>query len=249
MSWHYLREPGAESLVECCTGGEPLPPLKSRTIHAEFYCNGKLTESYLDSLSGTMCEPSMESRGVERSTSSAADFPVKTSAQLEKAQESKASAAGFGKKWRELSVKYDRHTCSWKTHRCLFQEVLPWSSVTLPKWGMMRNGVLYRHRTLERPISGTESGLLPTPSASDYKGTFRLKRCNERACESPRGVRLPEELARRHQVDLGTHLNPDFVEWLMGWPIGWTDLKPLATDKFLRWRQAHSVFFLGNAND
>jgi hypothetical protein len=26
-------------------------------------------------------------------------------------------------------------------------------------------------------------------------------------------------------------LNPTWVEWLMGWPLGWTDLKPLETDK------------------
>ena len=26
-------------------------------------------------------------------------------------------------------------------------------------------------------------------------------------------------------------LNPTWVEWLMGWPLGWTDLKPLGTDK------------------
>ena len=26
--------------------------------------------------------------------------------------------------------------------------------------------------------------------------------------------------------------NPSWTEWLMGWPMGWTDLKPLATDKF-----------------
>jgi len=26
-------------------------------------------------------------------------------------------------------------------------------------------------------------------------------------------------------------LNPMWVEWLMGWPLGWTDLKPLETDK------------------
>lgn len=32
-------------------------------------------------------------------------------------------------------------------------------------------------------------------------------------------------------------LNPNWVEWLMGWPIGYTDSKPLATDKFRSWRQ------------
>ena len=30
----------------------------------------------------------------------------------------------------------------------------------------------------------------------------------------------------------GGKLNPEWVEWLMGWPLGWTDLKPLEMDKF-----------------
>jgi hypothetical protein len=29
----------------------------------------------------------------------------------------------------------------------------------------------------------------------------------------------------------GGQLNQMWVEWLMGWPIGWTDLKPLEMDK------------------
>ncbi len=37
-------------------------------------------------------------------------------------------------------------------------------------------------------------------------------------------------------------LNPYWVEWLMGWPIGYTDLKPLATDKFRSWRQQLLTF-------
>lgn len=32
---------------------------------------------------------------------------------------------------------------------------------------------------------------------------------------------------------IGGSLNPTWVEWLMGWPLGWTDLKPLATDRCL----------------
>ena len=35
----------------------------------------------------------------------------------------------------------------------------------------------------------------------------------------------------------GGKLNPDWVEWLMQWPIGWTALKPLATDRFRLWQQ------------
>lgn len=40
---------------------------------------------------------------------------------------------------------------------------------------------------------------------------------------------------------LGGHLNPTWVEWLMGWPLGWTDLNPLETDKYLSWQQQHSI--------
>jgi len=34
-------------------------------------------------------------------------------------------------------------------------------------------------------------------------------------------------------------LNPTWVEWLMGWPLGWTDLKPLAMDRFRKWLRKH----------
>jgi len=37
-------------------------------------------------------------------------------------------------------------------------------------------------------------------------------------------------------------LNPTWVEWLMGWPQGWTDLKPLAMGKFREWQQQHGNF-------
>lgn len=30
-------------------------------------------------------------------------------------------------------------------------------------------------------------------------------------------------------------LNPDFAEWLMGWPRGWTASQPLETDRFRQW--------------
>jgi len=43
------------------------------------------------------------------------------------------------------------------------------------------------------------------------------------------------------QSDLTSHpplpktLSPSFVEWLMGVPIGWTSLKPLEMESYLRW--------------
>jgi hypothetical protein len=36
-------------------------------------------------------------------------------------------------------------------------------------------------------------------------------------------------------------LNPNWVEWLMGWPLRWTDLKPLATARSHYAPQQHFV--------
>lgn len=38
----------------------------------------------------------------------------------------------------------------------------------------------------------------------------------------------------------GGALNPQWVAWLMGWPLGWSSLQPLAMDKFQQWRRLHS---------
>ena len=39
------------------------------------------------------------------------------------------------------------------------------------------------------------------------------------------------EEARLMGAGNGGKLNPEWVEWLMGWPLGWTDLKPLEMGK------------------
>ena len=67
--------------------------------------------------------------------------------------------------------------------------------------------------------------LWPTPQARDWKDGSNPK---------PHG-RHSEPLG----VQVGGSLNPAWVEWIMGWPIGWTDLKPLGMDKYQEWRQQH----------
>jgi len=37
-------------------------------------------------------------------------------------------------------------------------------------------------------------------------------------------------------------LNPGWVEWLMGWPIGWTALEPLEMDRFREWLKQHGDY-------
>lgn len=42
-------------------------------------------------------------------------------------------------------------------------------------------------------------------------------------------------------AEVGLKLNPMWVAWLMGWPIGWQCCEPLATAKFQQWLHAHGV--------
>ncbi|BBO84500.1 hypothetical protein DSCO28_50660 [Desulfosarcina ovata subsp. sediminis] len=72
----------------------------------------------------------------------------------------------------------------------------------------------------------------PTPAARDYRSPNK-KPYSERG-GGKKGEQLPNAV--------GGSLNPPWVEWLMGWPIGWTDLEPLETAKFRSWLQQHSAF-------
>jgi hypothetical protein len=65
------------------------------------------------------------------------------------------------------------------------------------------------------------------PAASDWKGIFNPATVARRASESTRGVRLPEQVSRE-EGNSGA-LNPPWVEWLMGFPLGWTDLEDSET--------------------
>lgn len=54
-----------------------------------------------------------------------------------------------------------------------------------------------------------------------------------------RGGKRKDEPLLAGQV--GGSLNPDWVEWLHGWPIGWTASAPLETDKFQQWLRSHGA--------
>ena len=159
MSWHYLRVQGGESSQDICLGGEPCAPLKSKITHAEFYCNGKLMDSYLDSLSGTTFVHSMESPGEEKSMSSQAVFHARTLVPQEKAKDLMESDQDSGEKWQGSFAKYDPATHSLKTHQCSLFEDSTEFCATLPKWGLMLNGECWEQQTLEHSIKGTGFGL------------------------------------------------------------------------------------------
>lgn len=41
-------------------------------------------------------------------------------------------------------------------------------------------------------------------------------------------------------TQVGGPLNPEWLEWFMGFPIGWTESGPLETRSYQQWRRSHS---------
>jgi hypothetical protein len=86
--------------------------------------------------------------------------------------------------------------------------------------------------------------LLPTPKAGDGK---RTDSPSERAHKSPGLSSMAAILGEQETLQTSTGaLNPSWVEWLMGWPIGWTDCAPLETDRFRLWQRSHGLNFIGD---
>jgi len=78
---------------------------------------------------------------------------------------------------------------------------------------------LENHRTWKKKF--------PTPQASDNR---------DRGNMSNPSIQRRVEIGKQISLSQSVHptsgqLNPTWVEWLMGWPLGWTDLKPLEMDK------------------
>lgn len=269
MSFIFSRALVAEFSPASFSGTDASAPSNTNPTPRPCLWHDRTMEPSRLSRFGMTCERLMDDRGAVLLMSWLAASRVRTSAPQEMATESTASAPDSGVKWPESSVRYDPATYSWKTAHCLWEEDLPWSSVTLPTWGMTRSGSVYRHPTAERPISATGVGLWPTPTvcgnynrsgasaksgdglatavtqrtwptatATAYKGWSPNH--NRADTDDRLDYSVERESFRLGQQTPPMRLNPEWVEWLMGWPIGHTGLKPLETGRYLEWLRQHS---------
>ena len=80
----------------------------------------------------------------------------------------------------------------------------------------------------DSPGLGTVVLWFPTPQASDNRD-----RGNMSNPSIQRRIAIGKQIMLSQSVDRNSgQLNPTWVEWLMGWPLEWTDLKPLEMDKY-----------------
>ncbi len=94
---------------------------------------------------------------------------------------------------------------------------------TLPSSGILQNGKLYQLEKEERRILETAGFALPTPTAHLAKENPSTPSAwNRKSSLSVEAAKLAEITLK----DIGKKkltLNPLFVEWLMGYPPGWTE--------------------------
>jgi len=265
MSWHCLQAQEEASWEGSCLDGAPSALLNMMPMRGESCSPDNATDACQDSPSGTTSAHSMEGHGKVTSTSFQAGSHARTSAPQERAQESPGSGQGYGERWPESLAKWDPDTSSWKTRQCSLFGGLESFSETWPRWGMMRDGECWALTTPEHLTKETGSGLWPTVRSSDgerggrgdliqavrgnpnshYRMWPTPTACMSNGSSPAALTRKSGESRENDRLDHavmaanGGQLNPTWVEWLMGWPLGWTDCAASATDRFQQWCDSH----------
>ncbi len=166
-----------------------------------------------------------------------------------------ALAPAYGQKLPDLLASYDLSTSSWRTSQLSLEGGLTLFSEIWPRSGTMQNGIAYQLQPLVRLTAGTGGTAWATPRSSSAMAANMSKnladRCknygnleeqvsatiwptpkaNEDAAGTPNGKM--QRMLGNHPGIRGTtpeewkagSLNPAWVEWLMGYPSGWTDLE------------------------
>ncbi len=264
MSWLFSR-----ALVEACSPPnsletEPCAQLNVMPTQHQFWRNDKTMEPSRFSRFGLTFAALTEDRGAELLTAWLAGFLARTSAPQDQAQALTDRAQDSGANSPASFAKWSPELFGWKTAQCSLLEDSPECLAILPRWGSMRNGMLYLRQTLAPGISVTGFGLLlPTLDASQQKyrlsGGTQQSKSLEAMARTGVLSKLPTLVARdyRHPGrsraertgskagdhlpnSVGGPLNPDWCEWFMGFPIGWTASSALEMPKFHEWQQQHT---------
>lgn len=177
-----------------------------------------------------------------------------------RAKDSAASAPGSGSNSSASSASANPRGSSSKTARTFELAGLSESSKDLPRSGLMRRGIVSAVCTSAPPKNGSVSGWLPTTTTTgnDLSPTMQKWPAHQRLAKLMDKLRedgilpTPTPTARLYGYNQGGAkgrvskkrpsietlaggLSLSLREWMMGWPIGWSELQPLATDRFQQW--------------
>lgn len=266
MSWLYSRAlVAAYSEATSSDGARSALSSLSPTPQA-FLPQDKMTAFSRPSRFGMTFAPLTDALGKDLLTWFLADSRVRTYQLLAEAKESADQDQDFGLSSLESLARFDLDTSTWRTPQ--FSLLGDWDlySEIWPRSGLMRGGECWEQPMLELRTSETGSGLWPTPNVPNggrsvahvtewsesgrtaYHKGKKVQVGLESAVKlwptpkaSTGGQEPQGKTGRKLVTQVGGQLNPTWVEWLMGWPQGWTDLKPLETGRFREWQRQHSM--------
>jgi len=156
----------------------------------------------------------------------------------------------FGlKRWKRLNVSV-RPLCilrtlpdyclqQWTTNQGDLFDTLEKYSATWPENGSMLSGVVWEVQMLDRRKQGGESGfsegrkLWPTPCAHEARLGWQARDPGQKGCQESLSTAVMKAEGRKiGEPWNGGQLNPEWAGWLMAWPEGQSNLRPLEMGKF-----------------
>lgn len=218
----YANSPSSPGLVEgysqgLSSDGKRFALSSEMSLQQAFLCSGKTTEFSLRSRYGITFARLTDRHGEELLTWYLADFRAKPIHRLLRGQ--------------TLQMISGRR-CDGSWQMSLPGTYLPRTSpgrqstqrqTTLSRWATKPDALSCPRKTWVLTTFGEGAGLLHTP-------TTRANYC------APSMQKWKSCQAWRQTFGCVT---PESHEYLMGWPIGWTDLKPLEMGRFQSWLSAH----------
>ena len=242
MSWHCV--PASAGWSSDCTSPSPeqiQSYLSSKTPGAEGYsppvgqaCPSGMTSSVLT-----------RSPGADKSTCSPQDSPA-SPGRSRASVKAPLTSVGSGPRLRQSFALWDRGGSCWKTSQLsLLEEDCPSSQLTWPRWGSLRSGECFPAPPWVPAIAGSGSLCWPTPTARDWRSGKSNLTSNSRPLSEQAERYGPLTNSQTGEIlTQPTGLNSRFVEWLMGFPDGWSrteniDCEPWETQcrhLLRRWR-------------
>ena len=253
MGWTYLcltestYSPGTEDSASHLASGSDLS-LIVKTIDTlkEYFSHGWLSRSYPVHRYGMTSTPS-QPRYSKGQMLFMVDSHARTSVMQDLEEAWKESEVDYSTNCVEWSKKLRPNSSSSKTYLQYVLADFELFSENLPIWGMTVDGLVYLPKKLEPRTYVNDGSCWPTPTASERSGTnpntgkghtlsktVRLIEMN-----MPPNVSIEEYKAKYKERKPG-RLNPVWVGWLMGVPLGWSELKPWVMEWYRNKREKHS---------
>lgn len=223
MGWIFFQE-SVELGKHLPLGSEQSPIVSVKDTLKAFCCPECQKVRLIQHQSGMMSQHSHQTC-CQESKSSVEGSPAKTSVLQDMEEDWKEAEAVFFSRLSDLQETSDQGSFFLRMSLPSGQEVSTLSSKNCQKSGLIVDGQCFQLQKLGHPTKGKGGSFWPTPNASDRKGA-NMKDGHDLKKGYLRGV------VKQDSPQTSGQLNPEWVEWLMGYKTGVTELSAWAMEWF-----------------